>query len=490
MVAAKESPAGDELPKTIPDLMLRYLNELNRNTGGEDNRTVQRDCKVIAWECLKASYRPGPAERAAVIAALKGDGGDEQAAEARLGYLVHRLRVIQVTGAAEDRIRFALDPLAEYLAGMVVVEENRGNKQRWERFFQRADRMTGAPESIRGFLLAVRDCCLASMGAVPDFVPDELLQRLQLQQRVRDLTANLSLPCADDRRAAANALAGIGPKAEAAIPALLSAFQDDDEEVRDRAAEALVEIGPVSIPALIDTLNNELPDVRFRAAYVLGKFGSDAEPSIEGLINLLKDDHPTVRRRAAETLGIIGPVSQAAIPPLTKMLQDEDNDDRRFAEQALGRIKSGAPKAASNPTKRRPRREARPMAASPAPPGTTEVFFSYAHEDEPLLGELLKHLGILKRLGVIRDWHDRKITAGTEWKGQIDQHLDSAGVILLLVSADFIASDYCWDVEMKRAMERHDEGEARVIPVILRPVDGWQPPRSGSSRPSRPTGGR
>jgi hypothetical protein len=57
------------------------------------------------------------------------------------------------------------------------------------------------------------------------------------------------------------------------------------------------------------------------------------------------------------------------------------------------------------------------MAASPAPPGTVEVFFSYAHEDEPLLGELLKHLGVLKRLGVIRDWHDRKITAGTEWQG-------------------------------------------------------------------------
>ena len=87
---------------------------------------------------------------------------------------------------------------------------------------------------------------------------------------------------------------------------------------------------------------------------------------------------------------------------------------------------------------------------------------------------MLKHLGILKRQGVIRDWHDRKITAGTEWKGQIDHHLDTAGVILLLVSADFIASDYCYDVEMKRALERHDTGEARVIPVILRPVDGWQ----------------
>src|SRR4051812_1765195 len=109
------------------------------------------------------------------------------------------------------------------------------------------------------------------------------------------------------------------------------------------------------------------------------------------------------------------------------------------------------------------------MAASSIPPGPVEVFFSYAHgDDEPLLGELRKHLGILKRFGVIRDWHDRKITAGTEWKGQIDHHLDTAGVILLLVSADFVNSDYCWDIEMTRALERHDAGQARVIPVILR----------------------
>ena len=114
------------------------------------------------------------------------------------------------------------------------------------------------------------------------------------------------------------------------------------------------------------------------------------------------------------------------------------------------------------------------MAASPTSPGSTEVFYSYAHEDEPLLGELQKHLGILERTGVIRGWHDRKITAGTEWKGQIDQHLDAAGVILLLVSPDFIASDYCYDIELKRALERHDHGEARVIPVILRPVHGWR----------------
>ena len=79
------------------------------------------------------------------------------------------------------------------------------------------------------------------------------------------------------------------------------------------------------------------------------------------------------------------------------------------------------------------------------------------------------HLAQLKNDGLIADGHDRKIVAGTEWKGQIDKHIDWAHIILLLVSADFLASPYCYDVEMKRAMARHESGEARVIPVILRP---------------------
>ena len=125
---------------------------------------------------------------------------------------------------------------------------------------------------------------------------------------------------------------------------------------------------------------------------------------------------------------------------------------------------------------------------TPTSPASIEVFYSYAHEDEALIKELRKHLSILKRQGVIREWYDREITAGTEWKGQIDQHLNSAGVILLLISADFLASDYCYDVEMKRALERHDQGEARVIPVILRPVD-WQGAPFGKLQ-SLPTDGK
>jgi tetratricopeptide (TPR) repeat protein len=99
-----------------------------------------------------------------------------------------------------------------------------------------------------------------------------------------------------------------------------------------------------------------------------------------------------------------------------------------------------------------------------------KIFFCYAHEDEQLLNTLKNHLFPLKRTGLIDIWHDRDISAGTDWEQQIKSHLNEAQIILLLVSPDFMVSDYCYGIEMQRALERHDLGEARVIPVILRHV--------------------
>ena len=101
------------------------------------------------------------------------------------------------------------------------------------------------------------------------------------------------------------------------------------------------------------------------------------------------------------------------------------------------------------------------------------LFCSYAHADEDLRDELARHLASLKRQGIIAEWHDRQIPAGNEWDGEIRQHLRDAEVVLLLISSDFLASDYCNDVEVEEAMRMHEAGDARVIPVILRPCD-WK----------------
>ncbi len=102
-----------------------------------------------------------------------------------------------------------------------------------------------------------------------------------------------------------------------------------------------------------------------------------------------------------------------------------------------------------------------------------KIFFCYAHEDEQLLNKLKNHLFPLKRAGLIDIWHDRDISAGTDWEQQIKSHLNEAQIILLLVSPDFMFSDYCYGIEMQRALERHNLGEARVVPIILR-YCSWQ----------------
>lgn len=104
------------------------------------------------------------------------------------------------------------------------------------------------------------------------------------------------------------------------------------------------------------------------------------------------------------------------------------------------------------------------------------LFFSYSHKDEELRSELVTHLSILERNGVISGWCDRQITAGEEWESQIDERINSADIVLLLISSDFIASNYCWNIEVKHAMAKHEAGEACVMPIILRPVNWAQTP--------------
>ena len=113
---------------------------------------------------------------------------------------------------------------------------------------------------------------------------------------------------------------------------------------------------------------------------------------------------------------------------------------------------------------------------NPMPHSTPEplsVFISYAHVDESWKDELVIHLANLKRQGKIRAWQDRDIEAGTEWDAAIKQQLETAEIILLLITPRFIASQYCYDLEMQRAVERHNQGTARVIPIMVKPCD-WQ----------------
>ncbi len=107
------------------------------------------------------------------------------------------------------------------------------------------------------------------------------------------------------------------------------------------------------------------------------------------------------------------------------------------------------------------------------PGSPLSVFVSYAHEDEAHRAALSTQLALLRRSGMIREWHDRKLEAGQRWREELLAQLTAADIVLLLVSPYSIASDFAWGEEVSHAMSREAEGTARVIPIIVRPVD-WQ----------------
>ncbi|WP_404789018.1 TIR domain-containing protein [Altericista sp. CCNU0014] len=218
---------------------------------------------------------------------------------------------------------------------------------------------------------------------------------------------------------------------------------------------------------------------------------ADSEESISSYLAILEDYNSDNRVVAALILG--QKVSEKAIPGLIKAFEDQDSDVRWAAAVSLvGPFKHVARVHCLPQLKAlilHPSGQAAFKAMSiiqfrcgfynydlTQSTPSMKLFFSYAHKDETLRDELAKHLSLLKRQNIITDWHDRNITAGTDWAQAIDNNLNTANIILLLISSDFLASDYCYDKEMTRALELHNQGIACVMPIILRPCDWHSAP--------------
>ncbi len=390
MIAKEEGVSEDNLPDNIPDLMLSYLNELNRDAAADepDNSTLHKDAQIIAWECLRQSYHPAPAKREVILAELEARMSlDSETAKARLKNLEKRLRIVQAVGPAQDQICFALDPLAECLAALYLVELYRDQKPLWDAWLIQADAMPGAPESIQGFLLAMRDCCLTRSAEidVPESVLEELgqrvglsaetLRRTQIEQRIRRLAPNLTngdlqvrldaitelgelgsaaksvLPAlirefqAHDwqiRREVAKAIGQIGPEARTAIPALVERLRDDDRRVSGEAIATLGKLGVGAVPALIAALEAKPAHVRSTAAWVLSSFNQFARAAVPALTQALKDEDWQVRWVAAYALGCIGPDAKSAIPALIEAFKGEYELVSKEASRTLWRISGEA----------------------------------------------------------------------------------------------------------------------------------------------------
>jgi GTPase SAR1 family protein len=163
------SVSTSDIPETVPGLMLGYLNELNRDltTDRLPDRIVHQVAKLVAWQCVYPTYQPHFVQRDDLIRAMTTAGINDP--ETHLEYLEHRLYLIQTIGTSQQQFRFCLDPLAEYLAAMYLVESYCSDRLKWDAFLKTAGNLK---LPIQGFLLAVRDCYLVELPV--DTVAEEL----------------------------------------------------------------------------------------------------------------------------------------------------------------------------------------------------------------------------------------------------------------------------------------------------------------------------
>ncbi|OUL28630.1 hypothetical protein BV378_07165 [Nostoc sp. RF31YmG] len=353
MINAKENLAVTERTlENIPDLIIDHLKKLNEDFERRTNKeyhTVELDAKLIAWKCLEKDYKPIAIQRTPVINALVAQGSSENALE----HFEKELYLIKPGGTGT--IRFVLDPLAEYLAGLYLVEHHNKNEVGWREFLAKVDSNPDKREEIKGFLLAVRECCIAKgiEAKVPSFVIEELgklagldleaLKQEQQKRRIRLLITNLSAPeaNAEDRQRAAEELGNIGLSAKSAVPEILRALKNEDAKVRGSAAEALGKLGNASefvLKELVVLLADMDSDVRANAAEALGILGNDSEPVLQGILGLLTDKVALVRRIAAEALGKLGNTSETVQQGLLRILTDDITLVRLTSAEALGKL--------------------------------------------------------------------------------------------------------------------------------------------------------
>lgn len=290
-----------QLPDNIPELMLKYLSWLNRPEAiargmRRDDDEIYRDAKVVAWKCLvEGNYRPSSSKYSELIQVLE-EIDPKVDAKLRLTYLNDRLCLVQIQG---DRVRVILDPVAEYLAAFYLVEHNQreNQDQRWQHFLDHLDASPDHLPTIRGFVLAVRNCAEREGKKLPPGVLDRLNQQSNLdpaeleqarrRQRINKLIDDLY---DSDSRYLGQAIGNLkqeGTYAHKAIPDLVKVLRSPtiDPPLRVEALSALMQIQS-DRPAL-EHLNRELlsdrsdePEVRVAAIAALLELSPQADYKI------------------------------------------------------------------------------------------------------------------------------------------------------------------------------------------------------------------
>lgn len=357
IVRTKERVSNEDLPENIPELMLCYLNDINRGASATepDDATVHRVSEIIAWECLRGTLRPMAASLKDVLSAL----GGERKALPLTRYLEHKLKIIYVVGVGRDRIRFSLDPLCEYLAALHLVNEYGNNEDLWRNFLNLAKESITESGSVE-FLLATRDCCLSGENErAPAFVVDELanlagldpaeVKKGLVKRKLKLIQQKLRIPDSEYRAAAVEELSNLLSEAKTVLPLLIKLLKDKDLLVREKVVDAIGNFGSQAkgaVPVLIELLNSQEVIICCRAAAALGHVGPQAAEAVPGLRALLNNQDEEICKFAAYGLGCIGPAARDAFADVAQLLRSRDEYVRGTAVVALTQI--GAAKSDVN----------------------------------------------------------------------------------------------------------------------------------------------
>ncbi|MDJ0797213.1 MAG: SUMF1/EgtB/PvdO family nonheme iron enzyme [Calothrix sp. MO_167.B12] len=270
MIANTEG-TGD-LPENIPELMLSYLNQLNSNAEGTQQLAVHRDAQAVSWKCLEQTYRPAPVQRKTALEALK-EVDDTDDANTRLNHLETSLKLLQKV--EPDKIRITLDPLAEYLAGLHLVEKHKDNEAPWNELLKDIREKPENLEAIQGFLKALWDCCELKKKElkIPENVVEELvkiagldpkiIEQKEQESRIKRLINDLSMRNEKYRADAVTELGTIGKAAKKAVRPLRKVLENDSEVAKTRreAAKPLKQLGE-DIPMLIAEIKDGVESIR------------------------------------------------------------------------------------------------------------------------------------------------------------------------------------------------------------------------------------
>ena len=354
-----------QLPDNIPDLMVKYLEWLNRPSAisgaiRQDDGAILQDAKALAWKCLKDHYYPARSKYQDVIRALKALSqaeNPEQDARDRLIYLQEKLRLVE---RSENRVKVILDPVAEYLAAFQVVDycQQKDGEERWQDFFETVHENTDLVQ-IRGFLLAVRNCCEQEGKKLPAGVLEELNQRANLdpeeleqarrRQRINKLIDDLYDADPKYLGQAIRNLRDEGQYARRAIPDLTKVLtsQKNAADLRTESISALLQI-QTDKTALTDLLQQTLanledaPEVRVAAIQGLLQAASDSD-NLKHLLRRYFEDSTevgVVRVQAGQGLRQLGVLQSLLVVQIDSQnihtIEQIDPPDTQVFELAEG----------------------------------------------------------------------------------------------------------------------------------------------------------